>query len=391
MLHWSVTQPIRRLLPVLALTIFSSNLGNGIIAPLLPLYAEEMGASGIWLGVIFAGVAISSAIFMPFAGRYSDRHGRKMILSTGLFGLTLTSFAYVWADGIAPLVAVRFVQGAASAMVLPIAQAYIGDITPQGEEGKWMGMFNATFIIGFGTGPLLGGVIADRFGMNVAFYIMGFLNLVSFLCATFILPEVAERRTSAGRFSFRAITASNITKGVFSFQIGTSANRGIMTTFVPIFAAGFIGLSPATIGTILTIAIISNALLQVPSGNLADRLNRKYMVLLGGAGLAVSMILLPHASGFWLLLAFMIMGSFCDASSTPPAIAAIIQEGRKYGMGVATSVSNMGGGLGMGLAPILAGFIVDSFDVRAAFYVAAALGFIFLAGFGLFTRRNARI
>jgi DHA1 family multidrug resistance protein-like MFS transporter len=184
-----VTQSIRRLLPVLALTIFSSNLGNGIIAPLLPLYAEEMGASGVWLGIIFSGVAIASAIFMPFAGRFSDRHGRKPVLCIGLFGLTMTSFAYVWANDIAPLVVVRFVQGAATAMVMPIAQAYIGDITPEGEEGKWMGIFNATFIIGFGSGPLLGGVIADRFGMNTAFYIMGFLNLISFLCATFILPE----------------------------------------------------------------------------------------------------------------------------------------------------------------------------------------------------------
>jgi DHA1 family multidrug resistance protein-like MFS transporter len=384
-------QSIRRLLPVLALTIFSSNLGNGIIAPLLPLYAEEMGASGVWLGVIFAGVAISSAIFMPFTGRFSDRHGRKLILSIGLFGLTMTSFAYVWANGIAPLVVVRFAQGAAAAMVMPIAQAYIGDITPEGEEGKWMGIFNATFIIGFGTGPLLGGIIADRFGMNVAFYIMGFLNLISFLGVTFLLPEIAERRMSARRFSLRAVTASDITRGIFSFQLGVSANRGIMTTFVPILATAFIGLSPATIGTILTIAIISNSLLQVPSGHLADKFNRKYMVFLGSLGLVLNMVLMPQASGFWVLLAIMVLGSISDACATPSAIAAIVQEGRKYGMGVATSVSNMGMGLGMGLAPILAGFIVDSYDVRAAFYVSAALGIIFTVGFGLFTRRTARI
>jgi MFS family permease len=164
-----------------------------------------------------------------------------------------------------------------------------------------------------------------------------------------------------------------------------------MTAFVPIFATAFIGLSPATIGTVLTIAIIANSLLQVPSGSLADKFNRKYMVILGSLGLVLNMILMPQANGFWLLLAIMVLGSVSDACATPPAIAAIVQEGRKYGMGVATSVSNMGMGLGMGLAPILAGFIVDSFDVRAAFYVSAALGLIFTAGFVLFTRRTARI
>ena len=380
-------QPIRRLLPVLGLTVFSSNLGNGIIAPLLPLYAEKLGASGVWLGVIFSGVSIASAILMPFTGRLSDKRGRKLLLAAGLCGLTLTSFAYVWADSIARLIIVRFVQGAASAMVLPIAQAYVGDITPQGEEGKWMGIFNATFITGFGAGPLLGGVVADHFGINAAFYIMGCLNLVSFLGVVIFLPEIIQRRKSAGQFSFKGITASNVTRGIFSFQVGASANRGIMTAFIPVFASAYIGLSSSYIGSLLTITIVANSFLQVPSGNLADRFNRRNMIILGSLGVAVSMLLTPVANSFWWLLAFMSVGSIFDAVATPPAMAAIIQEGRKYGMGVATSISSMGGGLGMGLAPIFAGFIVDTFDVRSAFLVASAVVLISIVVFSLFTRR----
>jgi DHA1 family multidrug resistance protein-like MFS transporter len=382
-----VPQTIRNLLPILGLTVFSSNLGSGIIAPLLPLYAEKLGANGIWLGIIFSGVSIASAIFMPFTGRFSDRRGRKLILCIGLFGLTFTSFGYVWANSIASLTIVRFLQGAASAMVLPIAQAYIGDITPEGEEGKWMGIFNATLITGFGFGPLLGGVIADHFGMNTAFYTMGVLNLISFLGVTVFLPEIVPRRKTAGQFSFRGITASKITRGIFSYQVGASANRGIMTAFVPVFASVYIGLSSSFIGTILTVTIIGNSLLQIPSGNLADRFNRRYMIILGSLGVAVSMLLMPQARSFWVLLAIMAVGSIFDACSTPPAMAAIIQEGRKYGMGVATSVSNMGGGLGMGLAPILAGFVVDLFDVKSSFYVAAAVILISVVVFNQFTRR----
>jgi multidrug resistance protein len=382
-----VPQTIRNLLPILGLTVFSSNLGSGIIAPLLPLYAEKLGANGIWLGIIFSGVSIASAIFMPFAGRFSDRRGRKLILCIGLFGLTFTSFGYVWAHSIATLTIVRFLQGAASAMVLPIAQAYIGDITPEGEEGKWMGIFNATLITGFGFGPLLGGVIADHFGMNTAFYTMGVLNLISFLGVTVFLPEIVPRRKTARQFSFRGITASKITRGIFSYQVGASANRGIMTAFLPVFASVYIGLSSSFIGMILTVTIIGNSLLQIPSGNLADRLNRRNMIILGSLGVAVSMLLTPLSNGFWVLLAIMAIGSIFDACATPPAMAAIIQEGRKYGMGVATSVSNMGGGLGMGLAPILAGFIVDLLDVKSAFYVAGVIVLISIVVFNQFIRR----
>lgn len=383
-----MSQNIRRLLPVLALTIFSSNLGNGIIAPLLPIYAKDLGASGVWLGIIFAGTSIASALLMPFTGRLSDRHGRKLFLAFGIGGLTVTSFAYIWANSVAALTIVRFVQGAAAALVLPIAQAYIGDITPQGQEGKWMGIFNATFIIGFGTGPLLGGVVADHFGMNTAFYIMGFLNLMAFLSTVVFLPEILQRRQSSGRFSLKLITASNITRGVFSYQIGASSIRGIMTTFIPVFAVTMAGLNSSLIGTILTVTIIANSLLQVPFGNLADKLNRRRMILVGALGTAISMMLVPVADGFWLLLLFLGFGALFDGISSPAAIAAIIQEGRKYGMGVATSVSNMGAGLGMGLAPILAGFFVDIFDVGKAFYVATAIIIVCIGIFSFLTRHS---
>jgi DHA1 family multidrug resistance protein-like MFS transporter len=383
-----VTQNIRRLLPILALTVFSSNLGSGIIAPLLPIYAKELGASGVWLGIIFAGTSIASALLMPFTGRFSDKRGRKPILAFGIAGLTITSFAYIWAHSVASLTMVRFAGGAAAAMVSPIAQAYIGDITPKGEEGKWMGIFNATYIVGFGTGPLLGGVVADHFGMNSAFYIMGFLNLLSFLGILIFLPEITQRRQSSGQFSLKAITASNITRSIFTYQIGASSTRGIMTTFVPVLAVTMAGMNSSLIGTLLTVTIIANSLLQVPFGNLADRYNRRLMIIVGAMGTAISMVLVPSSNGFWLLLLFLGFGAITDGISTPAAMAAIIQEGRKYGMGVTTSVSNMGAGIGMGLAPILAGFFVDMYDVGSAFYVATVVVIISVCIFTFFTRRS---
>ena len=377
---------IRGILPILGISVFSSNLGNGLIAPLLPLYAENLGASGLWLGIIFSGVSISSAVFMPFAGRLSDHVGRKLILSIGLFVFTMTSFAYIWANTIAGLMAVRFVQGAAASMVLPISQAYIGDIAPKGQEGKWLGIFNATFIAGFGFGPLMGGVLSDYFGMNYAFYSMGFLNLIAFLGVTFILPEVSRRKSTTAKHSVRAITASGITRGIFSYQTGVAAQRGIMMAFLPILSSIYIGLTSSLIGTILTVAVVVNSLMQIPSGQLADKYNRRLLIVLGCLGSAISMVLIPQARTFSLLLTFMIFGSVCDSLAMPPAMAMIVQVGRKYGMGAATSISNMGMGFGMGLAPVFAGFVVDLSDVRVAFYIASAATFMGISFFSLFTR-----
>ena len=175
---------VKKSLPILTLSIFSSMLGAGIIAPLLPLYADNLGASVIWIGIIFAAFSISRSVFIPIFGRLSDSNGRKVFLSIGLFSFSVISLGYIWADSVQGLTLVRLVQGAAGVMVILIAQAYVGDISPEGEEGRKFGMgstlgvFAMAFSIGMAIGPLLGGFMADVFNLNSAFYISAAAGLV---------------------------------------------------------------------------------------------------------------------------------------------------------------------------------------------------------------------
>ena len=115
---------IKKIFPILALSIFSSMLGIGIISPILPLYAENLGATGVWLGVIVAGFSISRTVIVPFAGRLSDLKGRKLLLAIGLLAYTIISIGYIWADSIASLVLIRLLHGIGAGLVGPIAQAY---------------------------------------------------------------------------------------------------------------------------------------------------------------------------------------------------------------------------------------------------------------------------
>ena len=93
---------IKKAFPILALSLFSSMLGVGIIAPLLPLYADKLGANGLWLGIIFGGFAFSRTIIMPFVGRLSDRKGRKLSLSIGLISYAIISLFYIWVENAPP-------------------------------------------------------------------------------------------------------------------------------------------------------------------------------------------------------------------------------------------------------------------------------------------------
>jgi len=378
---------IKKVFPILALSIFSSMLGVGIISPLLPLYAEQMGATGIWIGIIFAGFSISRTIVMPIVGRLSDRSGRKLFLSIGLLGYAIISLGYIWANSVTELTLVRLIHGVASGMILPIAQAYVGDISPEGKEGTWMGYFNAAFFTGFGFGPLMGGVLTDYFGMNIAFYAMGGLNLLAFLLVIFFLPEIGQGKTPASpRASFKQMSTSSMMKGLFSFRLSFSIGRGILATFLPVFAGIYIGLSSTLIGVLLAVNILLMSLLQVYGGNIADRFNRRVLIVVGSLTNLIYLALIPLGGNFWQLLGICVLGGVGGAIALPAASALTVVEGRRFGMGSTIAVFAMAFSIGMVIGPLVGGGIADFANINSVFYFGAAIGLVGTTLFIWFTK-----
>ncbi|MGB2877755.1 MAG: MFS transporter [Dehalococcoidales bacterium] len=378
---------IRRVFPVLALAIFSSMLGAGIVVPLLPLYAEGMGATGLWLGFIFASFAISRTLVTPFFGRLSDRKGRKLLLVIGLFTYALISFAYVLATEVYQLVLIRLVHGVSGAMILPIAQAYIGDLSPEGEEGKWMGYSNAAFFSGFGFGPLMGGMLATQWGMNLAFITMGVFNLIAFFIAIILLPRSDLRKSATALpFSFMDMRRSSTMVGLFSFRLAIALGRSSFFTFLPLLAATRLGLPANLIGILIAVHVLLMSMLGMVGGRMADIFNRRVLVGIGSIVIFVYLFLVPLAPGFGPLLALCILGSIGSAIATPPVMALTVEEGRKYGMGSAIAAITMAMSIGMAVGPIMTGAIVDLIDINAAFYFSAGLALVGAALFMWFTR-----
>ena len=115
---------------ILSLAIFSTMLGNGIVVPFLPLYAQQFGAAGLGVGFLFSAHSAARTFLLPFIGKASDRRGRKGFLLTGLLFYTLASVGYLLANSMVALILIMTFQGVATAMVQPVAMAYVGDLTP---------------------------------------------------------------------------------------------------------------------------------------------------------------------------------------------------------------------------------------------------------------------
>ena len=84
---------IKKVFIFLSICVFASSLGDGIVSPLLPLYIDNLGAKGIWLGITVAAVFISNSIAVPIFGRLSDKKGRKPFLIAGFISIAIISLS----------------------------------------------------------------------------------------------------------------------------------------------------------------------------------------------------------------------------------------------------------------------------------------------------------
>lgn len=366
-----------------------SMLGFGIVVPLLPIYADQLGASALEIGFINAGFSLALLAALPIMGRLSDRSGRKVFLCSGLALLTVASLGFIWAQTPLQLIIVRVFQGIGASMHLPIAQAYLGDITPKGEEGRWMGHFGAILFGGMSIGPLFGGVLTDLFNINTTFLAMAALCLVGLVATIIFLPEVAKRTVTEKQVgAFTGLRKSNILKGAFAFRMANGFGMASVMTFLPLLASRNLGLSVSLIGLLIA-SRTPLALLQSYTGTLADKYGRRGLVVAGGAVAVIFIALMPTAGGFWPLLIMHALMAIGIAFAMPANTAYVVEEGRIFGMGASMALFMMAMQVGMGFGPIMLGGIVDFMGVESAFYSAAIILVMGIAAFIWFTRGHS--
>jgi DHA1 family multidrug resistance protein-like MFS transporter len=371
---------------VLVSTMLISMLGFGIVVPLLPIYAEQMGASDLQIGLINAGFSLMVLVMLPIMGPLSDRFGRKVFLCTGLAILTVASLSFIWAQTPTQLILVRIFQGIGASMHLPIAQAYLGDITPKGEEGKWMGHFNAILFSSMSIGPLFGGVLTDLFSATTTFLVMSALCLIGLIAALIFLPEVAKRVVAQRQGSvFEGLRKSRIIRGIFAFRTTVGFSNACIMTFLPVFASEKLGLSILLIGVLIA-SRTPLSFLQSYTGGLADRHNRRALVIIGSLASIIFIALIPLSVGFWSVLIIYALLAIGVAFAMPAATAYVVEEGRIFGMGASMALFMMAMQIGNGFGPVILGSIADFMGLESAFYAAAVIMVLGVAAFVWFSR-----
>lgn len=372
----------------LFLAVFATTLGVGIVAPLLPVYAHELGAGSFQIGLIFGAFSLSRSIFVPYFGKLSDTKGKKPFVTLGIFIYFIVSILYVFSTNVSSLILIRLAQGVASAMILPVAQAYVGMITPKNREGLTMGMFNISLFAGLSMGPLLGGLVKDWFNIKVSFLSMGALTFIGFLLCLLLLPAEKGYKKTEASISKKPIGYLKLMKepavfSLFAFRVSFTTGLGIIWAFLPLMASTRLNLSSSTIGILVMINVLVSGLFQVPMGFMADRFNKTFLITVGGILAAASIFYINTASTFAEV--FLANGLFGLAGgiSFPAVMALGVIEGRRTdNMGSIMGLLALAHSLGMLIGPLLAGILLDLFSFTAIFFsgtlIVATGTFIFI-------------
>jgi MFS family permease len=384
---------MKREIQVLLLAVFVAMLGLGIVSPLIPVYAEDLGATYTQIGLLSSAWSISRFIFSTPAGRISDTTGKKKVIMAGLFTYSVVSLLYSIAWNFTSLISFRLVHGLGSALAMPVAMAYAAELSPKGQEGRYMGTMNLAMFGGMGMGPLIGGTLTDTFGSSAPFYIMSGLTAFSLALIYSFLPKIERSSVdpTSPRPSFRKVLSNRILLASFIFRAINALGRGAIMGFLTIFMytpvnEGGLGLSLTQAGTVLSVGQLSSAGLQRPFGDMADRYNKKMLINIGGIVSALGMFSFPFTSNFWEVLGARLLFSIGSAIMLPSITAIAAIEGRELGIGTTMSVLQSAMSLGMMAGPLVSGILADLFSLTPIFYVGSGISLIGLGFFVLLSR-----
>ncbi len=380
-----------RTINILAVIIFTAMLGLGILGPILPIYANDLGATMTQIGMLTSAWSLSRLIFTAPMGSYADRSSKKRVIIVGLGIYSLVSVFYAFSWNFTSLVSVRILHGMGSAMAMPVATAYGAEIAPKGKEGQYMGVLNLAMMAGFAFGPFLGGTLTDIASKETAFYAMAGLTGISLLLAIFFLPDVEFTTKKRAAASFRQVFSNKMLTTMIWYSFVSTLAIASVFGFLSMYLSqpvesGGMALSISTIGIVMSVGQFISASLQREFGKLADRYDKKRIIMASGLIGAFGILLFPLMTGTAGIFAAQLI-FICGLTLGSPAINAIVAiAGREIGTGTAISALQSGNSLGNILGPLAAGMLLDSLGFATIFNISGVILVVSVAMFYVMTR-----
>lgn len=349
-------------LAVIFLTIFLDLLGFGLVIPLLPFFAKELGASGFQVGVLMTAYSAMQFLCAPFWGRLSDRIGRRPVLLVSIAGNAAAMLLFALSTNLVIFFLARAFAGMANANI-GTAQAYIADVTPPEKRAQGMGLIGAAFGLGFVLGPAVGGLLAS-FGLAAPALAAAGLSALNFALAWFRLPEslppearaAAAQRRGSRLATFHASLGHPVLPLLFLlFFLATAGFSQLETTFALFtekrfaFGARENGYLFAFIGVVL--ALVQGGLVRP----LRRRMGEAAMLLLGTILLTAGLLLVARVESTAGLIAACAVLAVGNGLQNPALSSLVSRQAAAHEQGRILGVNQSMGSLARIVGPLVGG------------------------------------
>jgi len=384
------------LLPIFLIVVVDV-LGLTIILPLLPLYAEKMGATPFLAGSLVSSYALCQLVAGPILGRLSDRYGRRPILLLSQLGTFVGFIILAFAHQLWVVFLSRVVDGL-TAGNLSVAQAYISDVTEPKNRAKSFGLIGIAFGLGFLVGPGVSGLLA-RYGYQYPIFAAAALSATSILATYFFLPSVPPKPHGVAvepdapplpsgqifdwKATLKAFQNRPLAKRLWQFLAFAFAFALFMAGFALFAERRFVHEGRPFTATEIGFAMAYMGLVGVVvQGGLIGRLiaffGEAKLVLIGFIGMLAGYLIMGEAQGMWALHISLTVMGFGHSVLRPCVTSLISQAASRAEQGFTMGLMQSLLSIAQIAGPMLGGFLIQHAQLRiwslaSAFFCAVGL------------------
>jgi MFS family permease len=369
--HQSEDPSVRYVVGSLIAGVFFGGIGGGVAFPTIPTLGTVLGISPLLVGIILSINRFTRLLMNTPAGQILDRVGTRRPMIFGFFVQGLVPFGYVLGlhaheFGLpnAPVfLLARATWGIGSAFVFVGAFSTVTQITTEENRGKWVGYMRGGQSLGFPTGLVVGGILTDAYGYDVAFVVAGVTASFAAVVAFLVLPNTqADVGTVSGlREIPRIVTADPriFTVGTVNFVV-RFLFAGILLSTVVLYArengitVGWLSETGVS-GVVMAVSVLFSSLTTIAVGRVSDALPNRAMLTIPAltcfaCGFAV-LAFLPTMLGTVVGVALVGVGV---GGTNPPLLAYLGDISPKEDLGKLGGVYNVFGDLGSTAGPLVA-------------------------------------
>ncbi len=363
-------------------------------SPLLPLFAEDLGAGPSLVGFVVAASTLTGVVVKLPAGALSDVFGRRPLLLAGALVFALMPFTYLAVSSLAGLIAVRFVHGHATAIFGPVASASVSDLAPAERRGAWLGAYATAQGAGQALGPLLAGYLLATGRFDLTFVTAGVIGLAAPVIVAGLSKPREQHQPGARWPAFRhgivEVLGDRLVLVTSAAHASQFVLNGALNAFLPLYARDAIGLTTPQIGWLFAAQTLTTLTTRPIIGAASDALGRRAVIVAGLSLCGTTVWALPLAGDGWTLAACLVVYAAGVATTSAATSAFITDVTRRARYGAAHGAFGTIYDIGDASGPIAAGLLVAAIGYTAMFRVMALLGLAAAAAFWALSRPDRR-